>query len=307
MWDARGRASTATARRSSRATRASAGRTHELDAQVERVRARRCSRSASSAATASASGRRTTPSGSSSSSRRRGSARSSSTSTRPTGAHELEYALRQSGCSLLILAPGFKDADYVELLEGVGRAGAARADRARRTAGTTLLARGRRRAGRRAARARGRARLRPADQHPVHVGHDGVPEGRDALAPQHPQQRLLHRRDAAATRRPTASACRCRSTTASAWCSATSRSSRTAPASSSPPRRSTPRAVLEAVQAGALHVAVRRADDVHRRARTTPTSTSFDLSTPAHRDHGRLAVPGRGDEARAVARCTWTR
>jgi fatty-acyl-CoA synthase len=30
--------------------------------------------------------------------------------------HELEYALRQSGCSLLILAPGFKDADYRELL-----------------------------------------------------------------------------------------------------------------------------------------------------------------------------------------------
>jgi fatty-acyl-CoA synthase len=34
-------------------------------------------------------------------------------------AHELEYALRQSGTSLLILAPGFKDADYRELLAGV--------------------------------------------------------------------------------------------------------------------------------------------------------------------------------------------
>jgi fatty-acyl-CoA synthase len=34
-------------------------------------------------------------------------------------AHELEYALRQSGCSLLILAPGFKDADYRELLAGI--------------------------------------------------------------------------------------------------------------------------------------------------------------------------------------------
>ena len=30
--------------------------------------------------------------------------------------HELEYALRQSGCSLLILAPGFKGADYLEIL-----------------------------------------------------------------------------------------------------------------------------------------------------------------------------------------------
>ena len=34
-------------------------------------------------------------------------------------AHELEYALRQSGCSLLILAPRFKDADYRELLGSV--------------------------------------------------------------------------------------------------------------------------------------------------------------------------------------------
>ena len=34
-------------------------------------------------------------------------------------ASELEYALNQSGCSLLILAPGFKDADYVELVSSV--------------------------------------------------------------------------------------------------------------------------------------------------------------------------------------------
>ena len=34
-------------------------------------------------------------------------------------AHELEYALRQCGCSLLILASGFKDADYCELLAAV--------------------------------------------------------------------------------------------------------------------------------------------------------------------------------------------
>jgi fatty-acyl-CoA synthase len=34
-------------------------------------------------------------------------------------AHELEYALRQSGCSLLIHALSFKDADYVELLRGI--------------------------------------------------------------------------------------------------------------------------------------------------------------------------------------------
>jgi fatty-acyl-CoA synthase len=34
-------------------------------------------------------------------------------------AHELEYALRQSGCSVLIHAAGFKDADYGELLESI--------------------------------------------------------------------------------------------------------------------------------------------------------------------------------------------
>jgi len=32
--------------------------------------------------------------------------------------HELEYALRQSGCSLLVLAPGYKGSDYLEILEG---------------------------------------------------------------------------------------------------------------------------------------------------------------------------------------------
>ena len=80
-----------------------------------------------------------------------------------------------------------------------------------------------------------------------------------------------------ATRRPTASASRCRSTTASGWCSATSRSSRTAPASSSRPRRSSRGATLDGGRGGALHVALRRADDVHRRARPTrssPSSTS---------------------------------
>ena len=32
------------------------------------------------------------------------------------------------------------------------------------------------------------------DQHPVHLGHNGIPQGRDAQPPQHPQQRLLRRR-----------------------------------------------------------------------------------------------------------------
>ena len=43
------------------------------------------------------------------------------------------------------------------------------------------------------------ATLRPRrpDQRPVHLGHDRRPQGRHALAPQHPQQRLLHRADPA--------------------------------------------------------------------------------------------------------------
>ena len=37
---------------------------------------------------------------------------------------------------------------------------------------------------------------------------------------------------------------------------------------------------------------------------TIPTSSDFDLSLAAHRHHGRLALPDRGDEARASTRCT---
>ena len=57
-----------------------------------------------------------------------------------------------------------------------------------------------------------------------------------------------------------------------------------------------PAATLQAVAGRALHVALRRADDVHRRARP-PRLRRVDLSSPAHGDHGRLAVPRRGDEA----------
>ena len=46
----------------------------------------------------------------------------------------------------------------------------------------------------------------------------------------------------------------------------------------------------------ALHLAVRRADDVHRRARL-PRVRPLRPVVAAHRDHGRLALPGGGDEA----------
>ena len=45
--------------------------------------------------------------------------------------------------------------------------------------------------------------IRRADQYPVHLGHHRLPQGRDAVASQHPQQRLFHRRgDAADAGRP---------------------------------------------------------------------------------------------------------
>ena len=85
---------------------------------------------------------------------------------------------------------------------------------------------------RRPARAPGRARrhaaVRRPDQHPVHQRHHRLAQGRDAHPPQHPQQRLLHRRGACSSGRTTGSASRCRSTTASAWCWATSPASPTA-------------------------------------------------------------------------------
>ena len=38
-----------------------------------------------------------------------------------------------------------------------------------------------------------------------------------------------------------------------------------------------------------------------------PDFAGYDLSIAAHRDHGRVAVPGRGDEAGHQPRCTWPR
>ena len=86
-----------------------------------------------------------------------------------------------------------------------GRLGRARRRRRRRGADDELAER------------RARPATRRPDQHPVHVGHDRVPEGRHAHPPQHPQQRLLRRPPAGVPSRATGCASRCPSTTASAW------------------------------------------------------------------------------------------
>ena len=115
--------------------------------------------------------------------------------------HELGYVLRQSGVRLLVSAEAFKTSDYRAMIEEVaadlpgleqgdlpGLGGLGRALRGRRQAGAPggtadpLAAAGR------------PPVVRRPDQHPVHQRHDRLPEGRDALAPQHPEQRLLHRR-----------------------------------------------------------------------------------------------------------------
>ena len=111
---------------------------------------------------------------------------------------ELEYALRQSEVSLLVLARAFRTSDYAGMLQEVrGRLSAARGDAGPRR-GLGRPAAGRRAdPGRDPGRPRVGAAVRRPHQHSVHLGHDRLPQGRDALPPQHPQQRLLHRRGAA--------------------------------------------------------------------------------------------------------------
>ena len=55
---------------------------------------------------------------------------------------------------------------------------------------------------------------------------------------------------------------------------------------------------------GALHEPLRRADDVHRRARA-PRLRLLRPELAAHGDHGRLAVPRARSCARSSTACTW--
>ena len=208
---------------------------------------------ASRPATGSASGRRTAPSGCCCSTPPRRSARSWSTSTRPTAATSSPTCCASPASGCWSARESFKTSNYRAMIEEVrgdlaalerviylGTAGVGRAGGGRRP---------HRGAARRAGRARGGPGLRRPDQHPVHQRDHRVPQGRHAVAPQHPQQRLLHRRAAAGTPSRTGSASRCPSTTASGWCWATWPAPRTAPASSSRRPGSTRPPRLRAVQA----------------------------------------------------------
>jgi hypothetical protein len=134
------------------------------------------------------------------------------------------------------------------------------------------------------------------DQHPVHQRHHRLPQGRDADPPQHPEQRLFIGECMKLTPDDRcASPCRC--TTASAWCWAIWPASPTA-APWSPQRCVRPAGGVAGGAGRALHRPARRADHVHRRA-GPPALCRVRPAHPAHRHHGRLALPGGGDEAGA--------
>ena len=227
-----------------------------------------------------------------------GSAPSSSTSTRRTAATSSSTCCSQAGIRMLVAAPSFKTIG----LRGDDRGGARPTCPALEAVvllGTPVVGRVRRAAAAVPARdargSRGDARLRRPDQHPVHVGHDRVPEGRDAVAPQHPQQRLL--------RRPPA---RLHGAGPGVRAGALLPLLRDGDGQ---PRGDVERVDDRDPGAGvrpggdaaggagrAVHLALRRAHDVHRRARP-PGLRRLRPRLAAHRDHGRRAVPDRGHEA----------
>jgi fatty-acyl-CoA synthase len=108
---------------------------------------------------------------------------------------ELEYALRQSGVSFLLLARAFRQADYVGMLGAVkGACPDLREALVLEDGWESLLRDGESVSQDALAAVEAELQLRRPDQYPVHVWHDRIPEGRNAVAPQHPEQRLLHRR-----------------------------------------------------------------------------------------------------------------
>ena len=132
--------------------------------------------------------------------------------------HELAYVIKQSDMKALCIIDTFRDVDYVEIVRDLvpeaatqerGQPALARVPGAEvahlHGAGEASRHLHRSRAARCWARhsddaelrERGRfARRRRRHQHAVHVGHDRLSQGRHAHAPQHPEQRLLHRRAA---------------------------------------------------------------------------------------------------------------
>ena len=120
-------------------------------------------------------------------------------------AAELDYALRKAGVSLLVMA------------DGPLRPDCARHDRPRGATGTSSWPAATGSATSPLAEREAPLAARRRDQHPVHVGHDGRAQGRDADATATSSTTPTSPRGRWATRSATASSCPSRSTTRSGW------------------------------------------------------------------------------------------
>ena len=106
---------------------------------------------------------------------------------------ELEFVLNQSGCKLLVAAQKLKTSDYAAMITEVRpRCADLRAGSPARHRRMACPPRDRQESRQDQAQ-RDPALGRRGDQHPVHLGNHRLPEGRDPVPPQHPQQRLLRR------------------------------------------------------------------------------------------------------------------
>ena len=212
---------------------------------------------------------------------------------------ELEYVLRQSGCRMLVAATAFKTSDYVQMvddvrdnLDGLEKVVFIGRDWERFIAG------GERVSVDELAERQARDPVRRPDQHPVHERHHGLPQGRHAQPPQHPQQRLL--------RRPGLPLHRSGPSLHPGPVLPLLRDGHGQPRLHQPRRvhghpgaRLRPRGDAAGRPGRELHEPLRRPDDVHRRARAPRVRRVRPLQ-PADRDHGRLAVPDRDDAPRRL-------
>ena len=222
---------------------------------------------------------------------------------------ELEYALRQSGCRMLVAARRSRPRDYVAMVEEVRPAlPGARARRVPRRAGVGRAAWRPASASTDGELARARRRARSSTTRSTsstRAGRPASPRARRSATTTSSTTATSSAR-AAATPSRTASASRCPSTTASAWSWATSACTTHGACMVIPAPAFEPGAVLATVQ-----------DERCTSLYGVPTMFIAELEHPdfadvrpdvaAHRDHGRLAVPGRGHAPRDRRGCTWRR
>ena len=135
-------------------------------------------------------------------------------------------------------------------------------------------------------------------------GTTGLPQGRHADATATSSTTASSSASDAAAPSRTGSACRCPSTTASGWSWATSRRSPTAPCIVIPRRVVRRRARASRRSQEERCTALYGVPTMFIAELDHPDFDAYDLSTPAHRHHGRLALPGRGHAAGHRPRCT---